>query len=187
VNLGTAIKKCLYFHFGSYTFTRIVLSKSDTAFQFFSSNGLLSVLKLFSFCVACDTKRSHLFSSSHHTYFFIPLFSILSLPTTFSLKCCIPWEAFRYLAMLGSSLCLMRISTSFISPKSCEVNTNSKWMKWVEIQGLPVSFLQPEGEDFHKITEYSYRCHLLHGQRRETSVCAALGGSERILKRGIKK
>lgn len=48
-------------------------------------------------------------------------------------------------------------------------------MKWVEIQGLPVSFLQPEGEDFHKITEYSYRCHLLHGQRRETSVCAALG------------
>ena len=48
-------------------------------------------------------------------------------------------------------------------------------MKWVEIQGLPVSFLQPEGEDFHKITEYKDRCHLLHGQRRETSVCAALG------------
>lgn len=102
------------------------LKEWHTVFQFFSSNGLLSVLKLFSFCVACDTKRSHLFSSSHHTYFFIPLFSILSLPTTFSLKCCIPLEAFRYLAMLGSSLCLMRISTSFISPKSCEVNTNSK-------------------------------------------------------------
>lgn len=126
VNLGTAIKKCIYFHFCSYTFTVIVLSKSDTVFQFFSSDGLLSVLKLFSFCVAFDTKHSHLSSSSHHNWSLSLFFSILSLPTTFSSKCCIPLEAFRYLAILGFSLCLMRISTLFISPKSCEVNTNSK-------------------------------------------------------------